>query len=217
MYAEFLRQAAWDIEEAEDGREALAKALSRHPDVVITETRLPGISGYDLCRLLREDAATRDIAIVVVTADAFVQDTNRARAAGADTVLVKPCLPDQLASVMRELFEHGAELCARSEELRARAGQQRDRAAELLDKSQATTQRRRVMLSRAHDRRDTTLPPIAPPELVCPSCDQPLRYIKSHVGGVSARHQEQWDYFECPGGCGMFQYRQRTRKVRRVV
>ena len=65
--------------------------------------------------------------------------------------------------------------------------------------------------------RDTTEPPTAAPELVCPTCDQPLKYLKSHVGGVSARHAEQWDYYECAGGCRTFQYRQRTRKLRRVM
>jgi hypothetical protein len=74
----------------------------------------------------------------------------------------------------------------------------------------------RVTLSRAHEHRDTTLPPAPPPTLVCPACDRPLRYMRSHIGGVSERHREQWDYFECARGCGTFQYRQRTRKIRRV-
>ncbi len=52
--------------------------------------------------------------------------------------------------------------------------------------------------------------------MTCPRCDRPLLYEKSHVGGVNARELEQWDYFECPQGCGTFQYRQRTRKLRRV-
>ena len=52
--------------------------------------------------------------------------------------------------------------------------------------------------------------------LVCPSCDQALKYLRSHIGGVSARHLEQWDYFECPAGCGSFQYRERTKKLRKV-
>jgi hypothetical protein len=56
----------------------------------------------------------------------------------------------------------------------------------------------------------------AAPALVCPSCDRPLRYRRSHIGGVSERLSEQWDYFDCVQGCGTFQYRQRTRKVRRV-
>jgi hypothetical protein len=40
-------------------------------------------------------------------------------------------------------------------------------------------------------------------------------YEHSHVGGVSQRHPEQWDYYRC-SACGRFQYRQRTRKLRRV-
>ena len=82
-----------------------------------------------------------------------------------------------------------------------------------IERSRAVT--RRTMLSRSHARHHTTTPPAAPPVLMCPSCDRPLRYLHSHIGGVSIRHQEQWDYFECPGNCGTFQYRERTRKLKR--
>jgi predicted RNA-binding Zn-ribbon protein involved in translation (DUF1610 family) len=61
----------------------------------------------------------------------------------------------------------------------------------------------------------TTQPPLKPPALTCPSCDRHLTYEESYVGGVSQRHAEQWDYYDCPV-CGRFQYRQRTRKLRRV-
>jgi hypothetical protein len=88
------------------------------------------------------------------------------------------------------------------------------RSDRLIEQSHANI--RRVTLSRAHTRHDTTAPPMAPPTLVCPACDSQLRYLRSHVGGVSSRHSEQWDYFECLVGCGTFQYRQRTRKLRRV-
>ena len=84
----------------------------------------------------------------------------------------------------------------------------------LIEHSRAVV--RRQMLSSAHTRHETTTPPIKPPSLVCPSCDQPLRYLRSHIGGVSARQPEQWDYFECTGGCGEFQYRERTRKLRKI-
>src|ERR1700737_4800962 len=96
MYAEFLRLSACEVEEAEDGREALAKAIARHPDVVVTETRLPGINGFDLCQLLRRDPSTTRIPIVFVTGDAFEGDVRRAERAGADAVLTKPCLPEKL-------------------------------------------------------------------------------------------------------------------------
>jgi len=59
MYADCLRQAAYEVEHAEDGREALAKAISQRPHVIITETQLPGIDGYRLCELLKADLRRR--------------------------------------------------------------------------------------------------------------------------------------------------------------
>jgi CheY-like chemotaxis protein len=193
MYREYLRLAQWAAEEAGDGREALAKAIALRPDVIVTETRLPGMSGYDLCAILRCDVATRATPIVVVTADAFEPDIERARMSGADTVLTKPCLPETLLIAMRRLRPAAA---ADASKTAAAAGQR--------------------ILSHTHERRDTTSPPIPPPPLVCPRCERPLMYRRSHVGGVSARYPEQWDYFECPNKCGTFQYRERTRTLRRV-
>jgi two-component system cell cycle response regulator DivK len=205
MYGALLRSLSIDVDEASDGREALAKALARPYDVVITDTRLPGINGYELCQLLRRDVATTATPIIVVTAEAFATNIERARKAGADQVLVKPCLPDQLLMEMRRLV-------GRSKELRHQSQQIRARLATQLTVSQALHAPR----SRLFSREMTTTPTELPPTLVCPMCDQPLQYRTSHVGGVSERHREQWDYFECPNGCGDFQYRQRTRKLRKV-
>ncbi len=214
MYGAFLRQSFYEIEEAEDGREALAKALARLSHVIVTETRLPGISGYELCRLLREDALTRSTPIVVVTGDAFEAAIARAQRAGADAVLVKPCLPERLADEISRVLSGEAEMAER--EIAARLETFSPSIASGNGSGAPTGQARRTMLSRVHRRGDTTTPPTPPPELVCPACDQPLRYLKSHLGGVSARHAEQWDDYECGGGCGRFQYRQRTRKLRQM-
>jgi CheY-like chemotaxis protein len=214
MYAEILRLGTWAIEEASDGREALAKAIARQPDIVITETRLPGINGYELCGLLRRDAITREIPIVVVTADAYPADLQHARDAGADTVLVKPCLPEHLAEEVARILQTSRGLQARGAAVHEQAAVQISRAKTLVSQARET---KRHVLSRAHQRHDTTTPPITPPILVCPQCDQALTYKRSHVGGVSARHTEQWDYFECQTGCGSFQYRERTRKLRKVL
>jgi CheY-like chemotaxis protein len=215
MYAEFLKHSSVEIDEAEDGREALAKVLSRHPDIVITETRLPGITGFELCNLLRTDPATRDIPIVFVTGDAFDGDVRRAETVGADAVLIKPCMPDALLSELNRLLLLSAELRERGRAVRAKLQTQVQRSDELL-KFSRQQQHRRPTLSRAHVRQQTNAPAVAPPALVCPSCDRPLAYERSHIGGVNAHSSEQWDYYECPAGCGTFQYRQRTRKIRRV-
>jgi len=215
MYALFLKQLGCHIAEAADGREALAKALSRQPDVIITETRLSGIGGFDLCALLRHDATTQDVPIVVLTGDAFEVDVKRAELVGADTVLTKPCLPQALADEIRRLLHQSRELRARARDLRGRGQDAIQKSDDLHDRSQAH-RARREMLSHTFQRCDTTEPPIQPPALVCPQCDSPLKYLRSHVGGVSIRHPEQWDYFECLAGCGTFQYRQRTRRLRAV-
>ena len=188
MYAEYLRHFSCDVDEAPDGREALAKVMSRRPDIVVTETRLPGISGLDLCRLLRSESQTRDIPIVVVTGDGFEPDIARARDAGADSVLIKPCAPEQLVAEIRRLLERPRRL---------RSG-------------------RRAPSKAKHERSNTTTPPQKPPSLLCPQCGGLLRYLNSQVADASAPHPEQWDYFECAAGCGVFQYRQRTGRMRLV-
>jgi two-component system cell cycle response regulator DivK len=213
MYGEFLRRSSVDLEEAEDGPEALAKALARPYDVIVTETLLPGFSGYELCQLLRRDPATRTTPIIVVTGESFAPNLDRARKAGADVVLVKPCLPDELLEEIRRVIERSDALRQQSQQLRARS--QAQVACAHVVQSKAATKQRRV-LSRVYNRQDTTTPPAPPPELVCPVCDQALVYRRSHVGGVSERHREQWDYYDCANGCGLFQYRERTRKLKRV-
>lgn len=214
MYAEYLKLGAWAIDEAEDGREALALAIGHHPDVIVTETRLPGISGYDLCSMLRRDVATRAIPILVVTADAVAENLARAERVGADRVLVKPCLPETLSAEVHALMARSSDLRARSIKVRGTVGDQLSRSQRLLERSAES--RRKYALSHALDRHDTLTPPITPPALICPLCDRALAYQRSHIGGVSARHLEQWDYFECAAGCGTFQYRERTRKLRKV-
>src|SRR5438067_11041599 len=182
MYAEYLSLANYRIEEAADGRDALALVLANRPDILVMETRLPGISGYDLCSLLRNDAATQSLPIVIVTGDAFEADLRRARNAGADAVLVKPCLPEQLLVEVGRLLAQSVELRERGAATRAKVEEQLARADRALDRSRHLV---RPMLSHIMKRHDTTAPPLPPPQLVCPACDQPLKYVRSHIGGVS--------------------------------
>jgi two-component system, OmpR family, phosphate regulon response regulator PhoB len=212
LYAEVLRMSQCITEEAADGREALAKAIARQPDVIVSETRLPGISGIDLCRLLRGDTQTRGIPIIFVTADSLEDDLRHAEAAGADAVLVKPCLPERLTAAIEQAVARSPLLRRRTEPLTGELTQQMNRSNQLVAKASVT----RRVLSRVFERHETTTPPAAAPAIVCPRCDRSLRYLNSFIGGVSERYREQWDMYECSAGCGRFQYRQRTRKLRRI-
>jgi len=198
-YRRALEGIGYDVDEAEDGRDALAMAFSRRPSLIVTQTRLAFIDGYELCALLRRDRETSAARIVVLSEDPHPLQIERARSVGADAGLIAPCLPDMLVAEIQRLDP--------------RRGEGRQSNGRL--QSKPLRPRGHPSATKAFDRFDTTHPPIMPPSLQCPSCDGPLQYVRSHVGGVSARHSEQWDYFECPS-CGTFQYRQRTRKLRRV-
>ena len=103
MYTEYLRHYGVVVEETENGHEALAKAIAVRPDVIVADALLPGIDGYELCRTLRQTGATRTIPVVIVTADARPRSLSRGHASGADSVLVKPCLPETLHACIQEL------------------------------------------------------------------------------------------------------------------
>jgi CheY-like chemotaxis protein len=188
MYAEYFHGLHWRTEEASDGREALAKALVDPPDLVTTETWLPGMSGFELCEVLRSDRATRDIPIIVVTADGCPEHLEQVERLGA-TVLIKPCLPEVLVAAATRLV-----------------AQYRAPSQPLDGKGFSPARPARATL-------DSRVPPRA---LHCPECHTRLVFDRTHLGGVNPRHPEQWDYFTCPRGCGTFQYRLRTRKIRKV-
>jgi CheY-like chemotaxis protein len=208
MYSEYLRRSTWRIDEAADGREALAMAVTAPPDVIVTETRLPGISGLDLCALLRRDDATQNVPIVIVTADAFTEDVERAEACGADAVLIKPCLPERLASELRRIVRA-------SHKPRPRPAAVRDTAPPHVPSVERTPPGgRKAGFKRMF--RARVLPPTLPSSLVCPACDCLLTFERSYVGGVRPEQPEQWDYFTCATGCGTFQYRVRTRTLRKI-
>jgi CheY-like chemotaxis protein len=202
MYVASFGLAGWIAEAVADGREALAKAISRQPAVVVTETRVPLLDGFELCRLLRRDPATRHIPILVVTGEKDARQIVRAKQAGADQVLIKPCLPDELARVVQAILMTTQEPNAPDASVPA---------------PPATPPSGRRPLSRRHQRGETTTPPSSPPTAVCPRCDRRLVYLRSHIGGVNEHRGEQWDDYECPSGCGQFQYRHRTRKLRDLV
>jgi DNA-binding response OmpR family regulator len=195
-HSDCLRSADWDVVESDEGRDALAKALSMRLDLLVIDARLTGISGPDLCQVLRNDVETRTIPIVLVTAPGEPIDPAGACHSAADAVLPAPCGDAALMAAVEKLMQ-------RPKGLRLR------RAAP----AGAACSRRpgRVRLPAASE-----TPAAAPPELMCPECDQWLRHQRTHIGGASAKQSEQWDYYECSRGCGKYQYRPRTRRLRRL-
>ena len=106
MYAEWLTHAGFTVDEAHNGLQALERAFEAVPDVVVTDLNIPGIDGFELTRRLKQDPRTRDVPVLAVTGyAAFAADPGRARRAGCDAVLPKPCTPDDLEAVVRVLMQ----------------------------------------------------------------------------------------------------------------
>jgi DNA-binding response OmpR family regulator len=91
--------------EAIDGDEALALLREYEPDVLILDLMLPRRSGLEVLAELRSDAQAAEVATVVLTAQPDYAE--RARELGADRVISKPFLPDDLAAAVREVLEAG--------------------------------------------------------------------------------------------------------------
>jgi len=91
-----LVQAGYDVETAENGREALAALRAGRPDLVVLDLMLPDVSGTDLCRQLRADPELGDLPILMLTAKADEVDRVVGFELGADDYVTKPFSPREL-------------------------------------------------------------------------------------------------------------------------
>jgi two-component system phosphate regulon response regulator PhoB len=100
-----LDDPEYEILEAVDGEEALALARAEKPDLLVLDWMMPGLSGVEVARRLRQDPSTAGIPIIMLTA--MGQERNKAEgyAAGVETYLVKPFSPLQLLEKVREALE----------------------------------------------------------------------------------------------------------------
>jgi CheY-like chemotaxis protein len=79
-------------------------ARGRRPDVVIMDINLPGISGFEALRVLREDPSTKDIPVIALTAAAGERERQRGLQAGFYRYLTKPVKVDELIGALEALF-----------------------------------------------------------------------------------------------------------------
>ena len=86
----YLADVDCDIEIAVDGQDTLAKVTSFQPDLILLDVMMPKLSGFEVCKKLKEDPQTRRIMILMVTALNELGDIERAVAAGTNDFLSKP-------------------------------------------------------------------------------------------------------------------------------
>ena len=90
LFCDLLRAHEFVVEPVRDGREAVARARDLLPDLVVIDSQMPHVTGYELILELKADEALRHIPIMAVTAYAGREDEDRIRGAGADAYVSKP-------------------------------------------------------------------------------------------------------------------------------
>jgi two-component system phosphate regulon response regulator PhoB len=102
-----LKQGGFDVLTATDGSEAVKKARTALPSLIVLDLMLPEIDGLEVCKMLRRDPATASIPIVMLTAKAAEIDRVLGLELGADDYLTKPFSPRELVLRVRKILQRG--------------------------------------------------------------------------------------------------------------
>jgi CheY-like chemotaxis protein len=100
-----LEAGGYAVTVAEDGPDGLARIAGARPDVVMVDNQMPGLSGAEVVRLLRTDASTRELAVVLMSGGTADAVGALAREAGADGWLVKPFVPGDVFAAVAGALE----------------------------------------------------------------------------------------------------------------
>lgn len=104
----FLSKAGYDdVLLAETGEAGVAMTDSEKPDLVITDTMMPGMDGFETCRRIREKHDREAVKIIVMTGAIDAVDAIKARKAGADDYCVKTSDPAQIMTAVQSLIGEG--------------------------------------------------------------------------------------------------------------
>lgn len=99
-----LRIAGHEVITGGNGQEGYDLTKQEHPDLVIFDVRMPKMTGYDACRLIKADPEISDIPVIFLSAKGQESEIAQGLAAGADEYLLKPFAPDQLTERVKAIL-----------------------------------------------------------------------------------------------------------------
>jgi two-component system phosphate regulon response regulator PhoB len=100
-----LEDPKYRIIEATDGTGALELARAEHPDLLVLDWMMPGLSGIEVARLLRQDPTTASISIIMLTSKGQEADREQGRLIGVCAYLVKPFSPLELLEKVQQVLQ----------------------------------------------------------------------------------------------------------------
>src|SRR5262245_38874841 len=104
LFQTFLQFEGFDVVLAANGAEAVERAQETQPDAIVMDLSMPVMDGFSAAEALRSDSRTRDIPVVALSGHVLPQHTEKAREAGCDTILPKPCALNDVAAKIRTLL-----------------------------------------------------------------------------------------------------------------
>jgi two-component system cell cycle response regulator DivK len=105
MYTEYLEFSGFEVVGAENGMEALQRAVEAEPDIILMDLSLPIMDGWEATRRLKADKRTASIPVVALTGHALAGISEGAKKAGCDAFVTKPCLPEDLVKEIRKVLD----------------------------------------------------------------------------------------------------------------
>lgn len=102
IIAAILAASGYRVCEAKDGAEAVDLALSAAPDFILMDLSMPVMSGWDAARRIKAMPQTKDIPIYAFTAYALAGDDLKAKEAGCDGYITKPCAPKDIVEAVKK-------------------------------------------------------------------------------------------------------------------
>ena len=100
-----LKKEGFDVDTAKDGKETLEKVSRFKPKILFLDVMMPEKDGYQICKQLKSNDATRDIYIIMLTARGQIIDKKKGIESGADEYITKPFSPREIVSKVRSILE----------------------------------------------------------------------------------------------------------------
>jgi two-component system, cell cycle response regulator DivK len=105
LYALYLQSRGFSAVTAQDGEAGIEIAFRHQPDLIVMDLSMPRLDGVTATQRLKEDSRTGQIPVVILTGYPLAAIPQGALNAGADALLTKPCLPEDLERHVRQLVE----------------------------------------------------------------------------------------------------------------
>ena len=100
-----LAYAGLEVTTAVDGEQAVQKALSEKPDLIMLDVRMPRMSGYEACAVIKETAELKDIPVIILSAKGQESEIEAGLEAGAYEYILKPFVLEELVQKVKKIVE----------------------------------------------------------------------------------------------------------------